>query len=162
MRVSGKTLTALLALLAMLVAAPLVYAGSGDDRDDGKRYKDKDARWALVDETGTIVQQTGGFSIVDCYRTNANCYISIGEDATKEGLMATIAAQNNVPGQAVSLTGEIAVGACGISQLNCAPPGTERSDVIVVTPRNSDGSMTTSTTRKRFYVEVIGPDAKTR
>ena len=68
--------------------------------------------------------------------------------------------QNNVAGQAPSLAGEIGVGGCGIPGLNCAPPGTEDNEVIVVSPRNSDGSVTTPTTRKRFYVQVLGEAKK--
>lgn len=170
MHLSGKTLIAMVAGLCLLVAAPIAYASRGgdddryasrggdDDRDDSGRNRSDDPRWALVNEQGRIIEQSGGFRIVNCYEDNNNCYIDINEDATEEGLGATIADQNNVSGQAPSLTGEIGVGACGIGVLNCAPDGTERDDVIVVTPRNSDGSETTEGTRKRFYVQVVGPD----
>ena len=159
MRMSGKNVfrLLLLAALAVLVAAPLVYGSGGSG---GKHDRDDDARWALVDEHGKIVKQTGGFRIVDCYETNNNCYIDINENAKRQGLGATIANQNAVMGQAPSLTGEVGVGACASSVLACAPPGTEEKDVIVVTPRDSAGLETTPTTRKRFYVEVIGPNAK--
>lgn len=153
---STKTLLMLVATASALVAAPIVYATSGhDDGSRGKHHDRGGTRWALVDESGSIIRQTGGFKTVDCFKTNANCYIDIGRDARNKGLGATIAAQNNVPGQAVSLAGEIGVGACGIDQINCAPPGTENRNVIVVAPRNSDGSTTTPTTRKRFYVQVL-------
>lgn len=63
-------------------------------------------------------------------------------------------------GRGPSLTGEVGVGACGMDTLNCAPPGTENPNVVVVTPRNSDGTETTPQTRKRFYVQVLGHPAK--
>jgi hypothetical protein len=154
MRISGKTYIASVAATALLVGAPIVSASRGDDGED--RAKGGGTRWALVDETGTIVKQTGGFKTVNCFQANANCYIDVDTDATGKGLAATIAVQNNVAGQPPSLNGEVAVGACGIEQINCAPPNTEFKDVIVVAPRNSDGSTTTPEARKRFYVEVLG------
>lgn len=169
MRLSPRTLVLAGTAAALLVAAPIVVAApSGGDakktasdrgldhRDDRKSRDHAGPRWALVDENGTIVQQTGGFRTVDCFQTNANCYLDIGQDARSQGLAATIAGQNAVAGQAVSLTGEVAVGACGLDTLNCAPPGTEDREVIVVTPRNSDGSETAPGARKRFYVQVLG------
>ena len=152
MRISGRTYIASVAATALLIGAPIVSA----DGDDGDRGKGGGTRWALVDETGTIVQQTGGFKAVDCFKTNANCYIDVDTNATRKGLAATIAVQNNVAGQPPSLNGEVAVGACGIDAINCAPPNTEFKDVIVVAPRNSDGSTTTPEARKRFYVQVLG------
>ena len=160
----GRTLVMLVTALSLLMAAPFVYASQSDDRGDRSyRSDDRDhdgARWALVDENGNIIQQTGGFETVNCFQANANCYIDIGDDARDEGLGATIAGQNNVMGQAISLTGEIGVGACGSDALNCAPPGTEMASVIVVSPRNSDGSNPTPTARKRFYVQVLGSAEK--
>lgn len=165
----GGRLILALAALSLLVAAPLASAQrGGDDDDDGPRTSDRSdrgsgndgTRWALVGENGRILQQSGGLRTVNCYQANANCYINVGEDARNKGLGATIAGQNNVSGQPPSLTGEIGVGACGIAQLNCAPPGTERNDVIVVSPRNSDGSETTQANRKRFYVEVLTTPAR--
>lgn len=160
MRLSPRAIVLAVAAAVLLVAAPLVFAapsGNRDSRDHGKsRGQDNGPRWALVDESGTIVQQTGGFSTVNCFQANANCYIDIGQDARSRGLVATIAGQNAVAGQQVSLTGEIGVGACGSDTLNCAPPGTEDTEVIVVSPRNSDGSDTAPGARKRFYVQVLG------
>ena len=156
---SGRTLVMLVTALSLLMAAPFVYASSqGDDRSH--RGDGDDTRWALVDENGKIIQQSGGFETVNCFQANANCYIDIGDDARDKGLGATIAGQNNVMGQAISLTGEIGVGACGSDALNCAPPGTEMASVIVVSPRNSDGSNPTPTARKRFYVQVLGSAEK--
>lgn len=139
-------LTLFVAALSLLVAAPLAYGQTGRGADN--------VRWAQVDERGVIVAQTGGFRTVNCFRANANCYIDIGTEARNKGLFASIANQNN-SGRPPSLTGEIGVGACGISVLKCAPPGTENNRVIVVTPRNSDGSETNASTRKRFYVQVL-------
>jgi hypothetical protein len=161
----GRTLVMLVTALSLLMAAPFVYASQSDDRG-GRSYQSDDrghddaTRWALVDENGKIIQQTGGFKTVNCFQANANCYIDIGADARDKGLGATIAGQNNVMGQAISLTGEIGVGACGSDALSCAPPGTEMASVIVVSPRNSDGSNPTPTARKRFYVQVLGSAGK--
>ena len=51
--------------------------------------------------------------------------------------------------------GEISVTRCQIPGVgDCAPPCAKNVNALVVSPRNSDGSPTTSTTRKRFYVQV--------
>jgi hypothetical protein len=162
MRKSSRSIVMLAATVSMLIAAPLVYASRGDDARSSNTGHGGwgGTRWAMVDETGAIAAQSGGFNTVNCFQANANCYLDIGTDATAKGLSATIADQNNVAGQGPSLTGEIGVGACGIGQINCAPPGTENPNVIVVSPRNSDGSETTPTTRKRFYVQVLGKPAR--
>ena len=55
-------------------------------RVGGKSADDLDTRWALINEDGDIEAQSGGFTVVDCYTTNANCYIDIGEDATDNGI----------------------------------------------------------------------------
>jgi hypothetical protein len=161
MRRSGRSLIIAAAIASLFVAAPLVYASyGGSDRDARGGGHHGGPRWALVDETGAIVQQTGGFKAVNCFQANANCYLDVGVDARSAGLSATIADQNAVAGQAVSLTGEIGVGACGSDTINCAPPGTESTKVIVVSPRTSTGAETTPTTRKRFYVQVLGSAAR--
>ena len=48
----------------------------------GKTAGSLDTRWALVAENGAIERQTGGFTIVNCFNANANCYIDAGEDVT--------------------------------------------------------------------------------
>ena len=137
------------------------------DRVGGKSATQLDTRWALINESGMIEQQTGGFSLVNCYQANANCYLSIGEDARNFGLAANVSI-NNTDGSAI-LSGETGVAACGATTVNCAPPNTEVNDVVVVAPRtrNATGDLTgTAPTpgttpplpvdAARFYVFVTG------
>ena len=95
---------------------------------------------------------------VDCYRTNANCYIDAGENVTNNGVFAEINASNTPV--ANRLNGETGTAPCGLVSVNCAPPGTETPNIIVVAPRNSDGSATTAGNRFRFYVYVTGSENK--
>jgi len=140
-------------------------------------------RWALVDATGAIIAQSGGFSVTAAYptlapagadttglRANGNVYINAGEDLSNNGVLAVVALQNTVDqnGDAVTngrapladanpeFSGEIAAAMCQPNVVNCAPPGTGNTNHLVVSPRNSDGSFTTDGTRKRFYVIVTG------
>ena len=115
-------------------------------------------RWALVNAQGQIERQSGGFSLVNCYQANANCYLDAGEDVTNNGVFAEINASNTP--DATRLNGETGTAPCGQTSVNCAPPGTETNNVIVVTPRNSDGSTTDAATRFRFYVYVTGTDGQ--
>ncbi len=128
------------------------------------------ARFALINELGQIETQTGGFSLVNCYQANANCYIDTGSDARNKGLAANIAVANT-DGTAI-LSGETGVAPCGLTSVNCAPPDTENNQVIVVAPRTraADGALTggsptpgtsapNSGEAARFYVYVTNNDA---
>ena len=142
-----------------------------------------DTRWALVDATGAIIAQSGGFTVAAGYptlaptatdptgqRANGNVYINAGENLSNNGIVATIALQNTTdlngdgvtggraagPDANPEFSGEIAVAMCTPGVVNCAPPGTDNNNHLVVSPRNSDGSFTTSGARKRFYVVVTG------
>jgi len=133
------------------------------DQVGGKTAGQLDTRWALIAENGTIERQTGGFTIVNCYSANANCYISAGDDVTNNGLSAQIAVANT-DGSAI-LGGETGVAPCGAATVLCAPPGTEANNVIVVAPRESDGSPFGAGTgapavadAPRFYVFVTGSE----
>jgi hypothetical protein len=140
-------------------------------------------RWALVDAAGAIIAQSGGFSVTAAYptlapmgadvtglRANGNVYINAGENLANNGILAVVALQNTVdqngdtitngraPGEDANpeFSGEITAAMCQPGVVNCAPPGTGNSNHLVVSPRNSDGSVTTDGNRKRFYVVVTG------
>ena len=144
------------------------------------------ARWALVNAAGQIEAQSGGFSVVAAYptlpntavppapdnslRANGNVYISAGEPLANNAISATVVLQNTIdqngdmimngraPGDNANpeFSGEIAVSQCGTSITGCAPPGTGVNTVFVVSPRLSNGGVTTEPNRKRFYVVIVG------
>ncbi len=143
-------------------AVQTARAKTGLDADtvDGVDSAELATRWALVNESGVIEQQTGGFSLVNCYQANNNCYIDAGSDVRNKGLDAEVSVANT-DGSAI-LSGETGTAACGATTVNCAPPGTETNNVIVVAPRESDGSAfgagasPTPAEAARFYVYVHG------
>ena len=142
------------------------------------------SRWLLVNAAGEIEAQSGGFTVTAAYptlpntaptgdnslRANGNVYINAGDDLTDNGIVATVALQNTldqnadtiVNGRAVGpdvnpeFSGEIAVSLCGLAGTACAPPDTANTNTFVVSPRLSDGSVTTDGNRKRFYVIISG------
>lgn len=143
-------------------------------------------RWALVDATGAIVAQSGGFTVTAAYptlapmgadtaglRANGNVYINAGESLADNGVLAVLALQNTVDQNGDSITngraagadanpefsGEVSAAMCQPGVVNCAPPGTGNANHLVVSPRLSDGSVTTPDNRKRFYVVVTGNSA---
>ena len=133
------------------------------DAVGGKSAGALDTRWALIAENGTIERQTGGFTIVNCFNANANCYINAGEDVTNNGLHAQIAIANT--DASPELSGETGVAPCGATFVACAPPGTESNNVIVVAPRDSDGTpfgggpgAPSAANGARFYVFVTGSE----
>lgn len=136
-----------------------VADGLNADRVDGKGADEIQrgaTRWALINEAGQIERQTGGFTVVNCYQTNANCYLDAGEDVRDNGIHAQIAVQNvdNIQGNDVNLSGETGTAPCGTEFVACAPQNTERNEVLVVAPRKSDGTAPNAENRFRFYVFV--------
>ena len=101
---------------------------------------------------------------------NGNVYINAGENLSNNGIIATIALQNTVDQNADGImngraagsdlnpefSGEAAAAMCQPGVVNCAPAGTNNTNHLVVSPRNSDGSVTGDGARKRFYVVVTG------
>jgi hypothetical protein len=137
-----------------------VPSATAADSVGGRSAAQLETRWALVNESGQIERQTGGFAIVDCYATNANCYIDAGEDVRDNGIHAEIAV-NNTDGSPF-FSGDTGVAPCGAEFVACAPPNTESNNVLVVTPRASDGTVPGGVTppapadAARFYVFVTG------
>ncbi len=138
------------------------------------------SRWVLIGLDGTIEAQSGGFSVVTAYPQGTpagtsparhNVYVDAGEDLSNNGLGATLALQNQVdqggnatnngtnvgPDANPEFSGEVAIAKCLTPGLvACAPAGTASDNVLVVSPRNSDGSGTAPGERKRVYVTVTG------
>lgn len=135
-------------------------------------------RWVLVDATGQIEAQSGGFSVASAYDAPGapagavgNVYLDANEDLTDNGIVVTLALQNQVDQNGDTITngrslnpdanpefsGEVTATRCAITGVvACAPTGTNTAEHLVVSPRLSDGQVTTSTNRKRFYVIVTG------
>lgn len=142
-------------------------------------------RWLLVNAAGEIEAQSGGFTIAAAYPTLANTaptgdnslraagnvYIDAGEDLTDNAIVTTIALQNQLdqngdgvtngraaaPDANPEFSGEISASRCGIAMVvACAPAGTNNANHFVVSPRNSDGTVTAPDARKRFYVVIGG------
>ena len=133
-------------------------------------------RWALVDATGAIIAQSGGFTVTAGYPASARPRPTATSTSTPARTSPTTACSPrsrcrtptdlNADGilngrQAGSdsnpeFSGEIAVAMCQPGVVNCAPAGTGNTNHLVVSPRNSDGSFTTDGARKRFYVVVTG------
>ena len=128
-------------------------------------------RWLLVDATGAIVAQSGGFRIAAAYPAmpapaNGNVYIHAGEDLSDNGINATIALQNKVnqdgggmagadggPDANAEFSGEISATMCAITGVvACAPTDVatgqpaDNRQTFVVSPRLSDGQRTAGAT----------------
>jgi hypothetical protein len=161
---------------ADIVAAARAKANLDADTVDGASASQLRTRWALVDETGAIVEQSGGFSVTTAYgqpvapANNPNVYIDAGESLTDNGLNVSVAAQNRVSrdGDAApepNFGGSVSIARCGegANATTCAPAGTNNANHLVVAPRvptapAGGGAITyentTAETRQRFYVFV--------
>lgn len=133
-------------------------------------------RWAYFNEAGQIAAQSGGFTVKSRFEANpagaaGNVYIDAGEDLSDNGIVVSNGLQNQRDANGDGLTngraagednnpefsGEISAIRCAIpGVVSCAPPGTNTNTHFVVSPRNSDGTVTTSADRKPFYVIVTG------
>jgi hypothetical protein len=144
-----------------------------DDKLTGKQINEDKlvgvkARWLLLNEQGQIEDQSGGFTVIDAYDTNANAYIDTGESLVGKGMTATIAIQNQVDvdggaGADPSFGGEVSVTRCQIPNVvECAPDGAKNDNALVVSPRESDGTAAATaspgtgpgTSTKRVYVTI--------
>ncbi len=158
------------------LAARDIKAGSlTADRFDKKELP-KEARWLFVNDAGQISAQSGGFTVKSAFQGNpasaaGNVYIDSGEDLTNKAIVVSSGLQNAVDANADGIqngrapgadnnpefSGEIAAIRCAIPNVvTCAPPGTNTNTHFVVSPRNSDGTVTAGAERKPFYVVVTG------
>ncbi|MFA6299101.1 MAG: hypothetical protein WCS84_03120 [Nocardioides sp.] len=135
-------------------------------------------RWALVNAAGQIEASSGGFTVASAYDQPGapagavgNVYINANEDLSDNGIVVSIALQNQVDQNADTFktgrvdaadanpefSGEITATMCGITGVvGCAPTGTNTTSHFVVSPRLSDGRFTVADNRKRFYVVITG------
>lgn len=139
-----------------------VATGLNADRVDGIEAAALKTRWLLVNEAGQIEEQSGGFTILDAYTTNANVYIDAGSSLEGKGLQATIAIQNKIDtdGDAAAnpnFGGEVSVGRCQTVAIECAPANSKNVNAFVFSARNSDGTATAgdaANPRKRVYIQI--------
>jgi hypothetical protein len=142
---------------------------TGKDVRDGsltERDIKDDTRFALVDEEGNIVEQSGGFRVIskpgtnDQPESNPNIYIDTNSSLRGRGLAATTAIQNQVDTNGddtadPNFAGDVAVGRCNTDAIECVPEGTNEDDVLVVRALTSPTSNPTdSPAPTRFYVVV--------
>ncbi len=119
------------------------------------------SRWVLINATGEIEAQSGGFEVEAAHpvldntalpgapdnslRANGNVYIDAHEDLTNNGIVSTIALQNSVDQNGdgnmngrgdndFEFSGEISTSICGLPGTACAPQGTNTTDYFVVSP----------------------------
>jgi len=160
---------------AVQIAKAATDAAAADAASKANAAK---GRFVVVNAAGAIESQSGGFRVVSAYGSNGapagaagNVYIEAPEDLTDNGIAATLGLQNttdvdgngNVNGRFdgadgnAEFSGEIVASRCMINGIvGCAPPGANEPDTFVVSPRLSDGRVTTDANRKRFQVIITG------
>jgi len=142
-------------------AGPRGVAGPKGDKGD----RGPGGRWLLIDETGTIEQQSGGFRVISRPgingqpASNPNVYVDTGSTLVGKGLSASTAIQNRLDrdgnGTAdPAFAGDAAVARCNTAAVTCAPAGTNEDDTLVVRSL-ADNTDVTSQTR-RVWVQVTG------
>jgi hypothetical protein len=127
-----------------------VATGLNADRVDSKSADDivKDAvgqsktRWVLLDTNGAIVEQSGGFKVIDA-GTAGFVYLDAGSSLEGHGLNGTIAAPNAVGS-------DVAVSRCGTPAFDCVPAAAKNVNSLVVASTNAAGTAAT----QRTYVTV--------
>jgi len=132
-------------------------------RADLKRGAVPAPRWLLLNESGDIEEQSGGFAVVSKPGVNGqpaanpNVYVSAGRSLLGKGLSATIAIQNRLDrdGNAMAdpaFKGDVAVGRCNTAAIMCVPAGTDVDSVLVVRALADNGNAASQT--RRVYVHV--------
>ena len=97
--------------------------------------------------------------MIDGYQTNDNVYIDSGSSMVGHGITATVALQNkldinNDGSPDPSFDGQVSVGRCQTTTVECAPAGAKNENAFVVSPRKDDGTATGPASRERVYVEI--------
>jgi hypothetical protein len=128
-----------------------VATGLNADRVDGKSADEIVAavpkeRWFVLAANGSIAEQSGGFTVIDAYGGDGRVYVAAGESLENRAIQATIADP--------AASGEVSAARCGTPVFDCAPTGAKNVNSIVVTPRASNGDLTTADNRKRVSVTV--------
>jgi hypothetical protein len=127
-----------------------VATGLNADRVDGKSADDLVAaakeRWFVLDTSGQIAEQSGGFTVIDAYGGDGRVYVAAGSTLEGHAISATVSDP--------AASGEVSAARCGTPVFDCAPTGAKNVNSLVVTPRNSDGSLTTTADRKRVTITV--------
>ena len=132
-------------------------------RADLKRGTLEVPRWLLLNESGDIEEQSGGFAVVSKPgingqpATNPNIYVDAGESLVGQGLTATIAIQNKLDRDGNGMPdpafkGDASVGGCNTATIMCVPNGTNVDNVLVVRALADNNSATSQT--RRVYVQV--------
>jgi len=122
-------------------------------------------RWLLIDETGAIEQQSGGFRVISRPgingqpASNPNVYVDTGSTLVGKGLSASTAIQNRLDrdgnGTAdPAFAGDAAIGRCNTAAVTCAPAGTNEDDTLVVRSLVDNTDVTSQT--RRVWVQVTG------
>lgn len=149
-------------------------------RSFGNRWLLVDKDGAIIAQSGgfsvnaaypTLANTATGGAPDNSMRAAGNVYINANEDLSDNAISVTIALQNvteqdanaNTNGRAAGpdanaeFSGEITSTVCGITGIvGCAPTGANNRNHFVVSPRMSDGSVTSGVTHKRFYVVISG------
>ena len=131
---------------------PQGVAGQQGDKGD-KGDKGPGGRWLLIDETGSIEQQSGGFTVISKPgidgqpASNPNVYVDTGATLVGKGLSASTAIQNRLDrdgnGTAdPAFAGDAAIGRCNTAAVACAPAGTNEDDTLVVRSLADDTDVT--------------------
>jgi hypothetical protein len=132
----------------------------GDNGDQGPG-----GRWLLIDETGSIEQQSGGFTVISKPgingqpASNPNVYVDTGSTLVGKGLSASTAIQNRLDRDAngtadPAFAGDAAIGRCNTAAVACAPAGTNEDDTLVVRSLADNADVTSQT--RRVWVQVTG------
>lgn len=129
-------------------------------------------RWVRIGENAAgdgavILAQSGGFTLVNCYQANGNCYIDAGSDVTDNAISSEILTdnvENPGPDGAEQLSGTSSSSPCFLASVACGPAGTDSTNggsngVFVVTPRNVDGTVPAAGDRYSFTATVSAAES---
>jgi len=112
-------------------------------------------RWALIDEGGNIVEQSGRFQVVSKPGangqpvTNPNVYINASSSLVNKGLGATTSLRNVGGG---GFDGDVSIARCNTPRVTCVPTNTNNDNTLVVRSLADNADATSGT--RGFYIQV--------
>ncbi len=149
-------------------------------------------RWALVDATGAIIAQSGGFTVAAAYatlpntaaegapsnslRANGNVYINAGENLANNAVLATIALQNSTNQDSdpatngrgtgsdanAEFSGEITVAMCGTAGFVACAPAGTNNNNHLVVSPRLSDGGFTTDGNRKRFYVVVTGDSSDR
>jgi hypothetical protein len=123
-----------------------VATGLNADRVDGAEAASLRSRWLLLNAQGQIVEQSGGFTVIEAYTNEERVYVNAGSTLEGHGLQATVAGLQS---------GDVSIARCQSIGVDCTPAAAKTPNAFVIANHgDGDDATPAAAERRHLYVTV--------